>query len=73
MEQLGYSVVSRTSSKEALKAFKDNPNGFDLVISDKKMPDMTGDKLAQEIIKIRQDIPIITTSSGASIDLERVK
>ncbi|MFA5906384.1 MAG: PhnD/SsuA/transferrin family substrate-binding protein, partial [Desulfobacula sp.] len=52
LERLGYQVVSRTSSIEALEAFKANPNKFDLVISDLAMPKMPGDKLAHELIKI---------------------
>ena len=59
LERLGYSVVSRTSSVEALEAFRANPNKFDLVITDMAMPNMAGDKLASELVKIRPDIPIL--------------
>ena len=56
---LGYSVTSRTSSLEALELFRAKPNKIDLVITDMTMPNMTGDKLAVELLKIRPDIPII--------------
>jgi len=59
LERLGYQVTSRTSSIEALEAFREQPDKFDLVITDMTMPNMTGDKLAGELIKIRPDIPII--------------
>jgi PAS domain S-box-containing protein len=59
LERLGYQVVSRTSSVEALEAFKANPDKFDLVITDMAMPNMSGDQLASELIKIRPDIPIV--------------
>jgi len=59
LARLGYSVVSRTSSVEALEAFRANPGKFDLVITDMAMPNMSGDKLASELIKIRSDIPIL--------------
>jgi CheY-like chemotaxis protein len=59
LERLGYSVVSRTSSVEALEAFKANPDKFDLVITDMAMPNMSGDKFASELVKIRPDIPIL--------------
>ena len=59
LERLGYSVVSRTSSVEALEAFKANPDKFDIVITDMAMPNMPGDKLASELVKIRPDIPIL--------------
>ena len=59
LERLGYHVKVRTSSIEALEAFRANPDKFDLVITDMTMPNMTGDKLAGELIKIRSDIPVI--------------
>lgn len=59
IEQLGYSVITENSSIEALSIFKANPLDFDLVVSDMTMPDMTGDELAIEMLKIRPEIPII--------------
>jgi len=59
LEHLGYEVVPRTSSIEALELFRNQPDKFDLVITDMTMPNMTGDSLALELMKIRDDIPII--------------
>ena len=59
LERLGYQVTSRTSSLEALEAFRANPDKFDLIITDMAMPNMPGDKLSAELIKIRYDIPIL--------------
>jgi len=59
LERLGYSVATRTSSIEALELFKANPHRFDLVITDIVMPNMTGDKLAQKMMDIRADIPVV--------------
>ena len=59
LERLGYRVNTRTKSLEALDLFRQTPDGFDLVITDMTMPDMTGDVLARKLISIRPDIPII--------------
>jgi len=59
LERLGYQVTSRTSSIEALEAFRSSPDKFDLVITDMAMPNMPGDKLSAEFIKLRADIPIL--------------
>ncbi len=59
LEQLGYAVTTRVSSVEALELFRTRPNDFDLVFTDMTMPNMTGDKLAVELMKIRPDIPVI--------------
>ena len=59
LERLGYKVTAITSSVEALDVFRNEPDRFDLIITDMTMPDMTGDKLSNEIMKIRPDTPII--------------
>jgi PAS domain S-box-containing protein len=59
LERLGYRVATRTSSIEALELFKADPHRFDLVITDIVMPNMAGDKLAQKMMDIRADIPIV--------------
>ena len=59
VEQLGYTVVTKTSSLEALELFRTKPDEFDLVITDMTMPHMTGEELANELMFIRPDIPII--------------
>jgi PAS domain S-box-containing protein len=59
LERLGYHVTVRTSSIEALEAFRAVPDKFDLVITDMTMPNMTGVELAKKIIEIRPDIPMI--------------
>ena len=56
---LGYDVVGRTSSVEALEVFRVRPRYFDLVITDMTMPNMTGVDLAKEMLMIRPDIPVI--------------
>jgi PAS domain S-box-containing protein len=59
LQHLGYEVEGRTCSMEALAAFRSKPEKFDLVITDVTMPNMTGERLAKEVIGIRSDIPVI--------------
>jgi DNA-binding NarL/FixJ family response regulator len=57
-----------------LSAFKANPGNFDLVISDKSMPNMTGEQLARELILIKPGIPIIIcTGFSDEIDMQHGK
>ena len=69
LEHLGYRVTVRTDSSDALNTFQSHPQDFDLVISDRTMPRMTGFELAERIKKIRPDIPIILCT-GYSDELE---
>jgi two-component system cell cycle sensor histidine kinase/response regulator CckA len=59
LERLGYGVTGVGDPMEALALFRSEPKSFDLIITDMTMPHLTGDKLAQEILKIRPDVPII--------------
>jgi CheY-like chemotaxis protein len=59
LSKMGYEVVTKTDSTEALELFRHNSDKFDLVITDTTMPGITGDKLAQKFIELRHDIPII--------------
>ncbi len=74
LERLGYEVVARTSSVEALAAFQAMPQQFDLVITDQTMPHMTGEHLAVALRRIRPDIPIILcTGFSHIIDAEKAQ
>ncbi|MGK0290888.1 MAG: CheY-like chemotaxis protein [bacterium] len=64
LEELGYQSIYINSSKEALKTFQDNPQGFDLVITDYNMPNMKGNELATKLRKIRSNIPIILSTGN---------
>jgi PAS domain S-box-containing protein len=59
LKTLGYNVELKTTSIEALDAFRANPDRFDLIITDYTMPHMTGLDLSLEIMRIRPQIPII--------------
>ncbi len=68
---LGYDVTGETSSPTALEIFSRTPDDFDLVITDLTMPQMTGDRLAREMMEIKPDIPIILcTGFSASVNEE---
>jgi PAS domain S-box-containing protein len=59
LERLGYQVTARTSSVEALEAFRANPERFDLIVTDMTMPNMTGIQFAREVKNINPNIPVI--------------
>ena len=59
LNSLGYRVAAISSAVEALALFGKNPAAFDLVITDQTMPQLTGYELAQLLMEIRKDIPVI--------------
>jgi nitrogen-specific signal transduction histidine kinase/CheY-like chemotaxis protein len=74
LEDLGYKVTIQLDSVKALKVFNENPDNFDLVITDQTMPELTGSELAKKILQIRPDIPVILCTGYSNlIDEETAK
>ena len=72
LECLGYQVLASTDSIEALEIFLEEPGGFDLIITDQTMPNMTGRELAERVKSVRSDIPvIICTGFSEQLDQSR--
>lgn len=67
LEGLGYHVTVRFGSLKALATFQDTPDDFDMIITDQTMPDMTGSDLAQRMLQIRPDVPIILSTGYSNL------
>ncbi|ETR72061.1 MAG: PAS/PAC sensor hybrid histidine kinase [Candidatus Magnetoglobus multicellularis str. Araruama] len=67
LKSLGYTVMCETQPKKALEKFRLDAMAFDLVITDMTMPEISGDQLAAQLIKIRSDIPVIICSGYSEI------
>jgi len=67
LSRLGYVVTAKTSSTEALAAFRTDPTSFDLLITDQTMPDLSGVKLAEEVLHIRPDMPIVICTGYSTV------
>jgi len=71
IKSLGYSVKTETNSRQALQTFLAAPQTFDLIITDMTMPGLTGSALAQEILAIRPDIPVILCTGFSDLINEK--
>ncbi len=71
LERLGYHVsAKKNNSFEAFAAFQNEPEVFDLVITEQTMPGMTGSDFSRSILLIRPDIPIILCTGYSTIMTE---
>lgn len=59
LEALGCTVDICTNGLEALECFQKDLTRYDVVISDQTMPGMTGEKLAQRLLDLKKNLPII--------------
>jgi PAS domain S-box-containing protein len=59
LEDWGLTVSVFNASVDACMKFSDDPDLYDLVILDQTMPRMTGMEVAQQLLKLRPDLPVI--------------
>jgi CheY-like chemotaxis protein len=69
--RLGYRVTGFTSVTEALSAFRENPDQFDLAVTDLNMPGASGIQVATELMKIRPAIPVVLASGYVTEELRQ--
>ena len=64
LESLGYAPVGFTSSVNALQEFGANPERFDAILTDERMPGITGSAIIREVRRINPSIPILLMSGS---------
>jgi two-component system cell cycle sensor histidine kinase/response regulator CckA len=62
----GYTTILAADGQEALRLFRQNPTGIDLVILDVAMPGLSGTEAFTQISAIRPDLPVVFTSGHTS-------
>ncbi|BCO08014.1 hypothetical protein GF1_03900 [Desulfolithobacter dissulfuricans] len=67
LEYYGYKVTAVTDSRDALEKIQADPEQFDLLISDQTMPGLTGFELAQTVLEIKPDMPIILCTGHSEV------
>jgi nitrogen-specific signal transduction histidine kinase len=69
LAKLGYEPIGFTSSVAALCAFRESPQRFDIVLADGSGPELAGNAFADEVARLRPDVPIVLMSGFASAQL----
>ena len=68
-EQADYNVTSLMDPIEAIEAFRDRE--YDLIVTDHKMPEMTGAEFMKAVKKVRPEVPVIMVSGYLENDTIR--
>ena len=69
LRELGYQPVGFVSAIDALRAFQAGPGTFDVVVTDDRMPGMSGDTLIREIRRVSPTLPVILVSGYVDDDV----
>lgn len=71
LDQLGYRTTVFTDPREALAAFRRAPQGFDVVMTDLTMPQMSGTELATQVHALRAELPVVVTTGRAVTEADQ--
>ncbi|MBB4303506.1 PAS domain S-box-containing protein [Rhodobium orientis] len=61
--RLGYQVEAYTEPRVAMAAFAAVPGRFDAVVTDMVMPEMSGEEVVEEVLRLRPDCPVLIASA----------
>ena len=69
LQRQGYRVTGFLDAKMAIAAVRAQPDGFDLIVTDFNMPEISGLDVASEMGSIRADLPVVISSGYISDEL----
>lgn len=67
LREHGYSVISCENAKDAMAKLRENK--VDVVLTDIRMPEVSGLELLEEVRSINMDIPVILMTAYAELDV----
>jgi PAS domain S-box-containing protein len=67
LKSKGYQVTALSDSRETLGVFRDNPDSFDLLITDQTMPGLTGAELTRAVLEIKPSLPVIMCTGHSDV------
>lgn len=68
---MGFRAIHKLMPRDALALFRERPEDFDLMITDRAMPGMEGGELAARVLQIRPDLPVLLLTGYADPSMEK--
>jgi len=69
LEEFGYTVLTATDGQQGLDLFRRHSDQIDLVLLDRTLPRLAGDKVLKEMLAVRPGVKVIVTSGDTAVDL----
>jgi signal transduction histidine kinase/ActR/RegA family two-component response regulator len=70
LERRGYRVTTMLNQQDVIDAVRDNPTGFDLLLTDFNMPGMSGLEVAKAVLAINPALPVAVASGYITDELQ---
>jgi len=68
LRELGHQVLAVTAAEEAIQRLPESQ--FDAVMTDIRLPGMSGIELARELVKTHPNLPVVISSGYGAFDVE---
>jgi two-component system cell cycle sensor histidine kinase/response regulator CckA len=65
LEQAGYAVATATDGEDGLNVFRSGRSRFALLLTDVRMPNMNGFDLADRVLELDSELPVLFMSGDA--------
>jgi len=70
LQRAGHRVTSFEDPRDALATLRAGPEAFDLVVTDHNMPELSGLDIAEALVRLRPDLPVVITSGFVSEEMK---
>ena len=71
LERAGYRVTCLGAGDKAIEALLEQPDAFDIVVTDVRMSEMSGLDLAHRLAQLRPQLPVVMTTGDVSDELRK--
>ena len=71
LRRRGYEVTTFSDPREAVHALREQPHGFDLLVTDYNMPGYSGVQVLNDARAIRPDLPVALASGYVTTEIEQ--
>ena len=72
LENLGYTVLTAADGQEGIELFSLRKDEIDLVLLDRTLPRLAGEKVLQQMLALNPGVKVIVSSGDTSVDLSVV-
>lgn len=72
LRELGHHVVTAESGRRALDLFREQRDRIDLIVLDLTMPERSGEQILDELVQVREDVPVVITSGFQASDASQL-
>ncbi|MEW6336065.1 MAG: PAS domain-containing hybrid sensor histidine kinase/response regulator [Acidobacteriota bacterium] len=69
LQSASYSVLTAADGQQAVEVFREHAAEIDIVILDRTLPRLAGEKVLERMLLVRPDVKVVISSGDASIDL----